>query len=163
MGLYLEGECTNKSCVAYHRTVIMNIGVPVIFKLGLNTLDHQTNCPMCNEYVKPITCAFNNCYYRYIARIEKRNRVQKIKSDWIQVDNYYSRFNEDNQVSYASLVIETKQINEWDRYYNLTEPVGCCYCLSKFESKDTDLVKKNSKEKVYFHLSCKSDLEKRLI
>jgi len=31
MGLCLEGKCTNKQCKAYNSTVIINMGVPVIF------------------------------------------------------------------------------------------------------------------------------------
>jgi len=35
MGLSLEGQCQNTKCKAYKSMVIINMGVPVIFKLGI--------------------------------------------------------------------------------------------------------------------------------
>ena len=117
---------------------------------------------MCDEHVETITCAFNNCYYRYISRIEQNNRIKRVKSDWIRVGDFYSRFNEDNQVSYASLVIETKSINNGS-CFSLTEPIGCIYCLCKFDLNDADLVEKVTFDRVdYFHENCKNDLEEKL-
>jgi hypothetical protein len=34
-GLCLEGRCQNNKCKAYKNMVIINVGAPVIFKLGM--------------------------------------------------------------------------------------------------------------------------------
>lgn len=161
MGLCLEGICKNKSCKAYEKMVIINMGLPIIFKLGL--VQNQTNCPICRQHVKPLACAFNNCYYRYIATIEEQNQEKRrVKSEWKQVGNYYSRFSEKNQANYASLVIEAKPINMYDMGYNLTEPVGCVYCLRKYEANDQELIWDCGYNSVsYYHANCKNDLEKK--
>lgn len=139
MGLCLEGKCKNTWCKAFNRTVIINMGVPIIFKLGLPTIDKPTNCPICDEYVKPLTCAFNNCQYRYLSVGDANDGVKKIKSDWVQVENNYNRFDESKQISYKSLVIETKAGSKYSNYVNsdgLTKKVDCQHCLSSHESGD---------------------------
>jgi len=131
MGLCLEGKCTNKQCKAYKSTVIINMGVPVIFKLGLPSAKQPTNCPICQKYVKPITCALNNCEYRYIAIEETINGLEKVKSDWKNIDNSYHRFDENKKADYSSLVIETRN-SSWNQ--NITENFSCSSCVLKFSN-----------------------------
>ena len=59
-GLNLEGRCENPSCKAFGKMVITRMGCPIVYKLDF---PHKkpTNCPMCEEYVKPETCGFYEC------------------------------------------------------------------------------------------------------
>ncbi len=97
MGLSLEGQCQNTKCKAYKSMVIINMGAPVIFKLGIDlitkkyfffnnyikaalkfdkglpTEEQKTNCPICDEHVKPVLCALNNCSWRYFGIKDTKN------------------------------------------------------------------------------------------
>ncbi|UJR07045.1 hypothetical protein I4U23_011333 [Adineta vaga] len=67
-GLCLEGCCKNEKCTAYDRLVIINIG---LVKFTLNTEKKTlSKCPQCQNYVNPITCAFNRCQWRYKGQYE---------------------------------------------------------------------------------------------
>ena len=59
-GLCLEGICKNSKCPAMFRQVIMNLEMGT-FDLMLDT--EKCKCPMCQEYVEPKSCGFNNCIY----------------------------------------------------------------------------------------------------
>ena len=63
---------------------------------------------MCNNYVKPVTCALNNCSWRYLGSKETPTGYENIKSEWAEIKDHYYRFNEDDEVTWSSLVIETK-------------------------------------------------------
>lgn len=119
-GLSIEGKCSNVKCEAYKHTVIINMGVSVVFKLGVPIVKNPTNCPMCDCYVKLITCAFNNCEFRYFAFKETTMGLSKEKSEWKRVDDNYHRFDESNQASYNSLLIETKY-HHFHEIYKFTE------------------------------------------
>ena len=152
-GLCLEGKCSNIKCEAYNHTVIINMGVPIVFKLGMPTINKLTNCPICDFYVKSITCAFNNCDFRYFAIKETKTGLSKEKSEWKKVDNKYHRFDESYQDSYESLVIETKYNNQgYDEKF--TEKIKCKICLSG-HPKDIHLYSINKKDmNDYFHAQC---------
>ena len=108
---------------------------------------------MCKVYVKPLTCAFNNCEYRYLAVKETDNGLQKIKSEWVEVGNNYTRFDEDDQSTYSSLVIETKYSRWGKSSYSTTYDIDCKFCLSK--KRDI-----SNEAKGCFHQSCKDDYTK---
>ena len=57
-GLWLEGECRNKICVAFSRLVIMNQGFS---DLDFISERHACKCPMCYEAVVPVAFGFNRC------------------------------------------------------------------------------------------------------
>jgi len=53
----MQGTCSNDSCLAYNKEVIMRIG------FGIHDLiidDSKYKCPICKDFVEPITCGFNN-------------------------------------------------------------------------------------------------------
>jgi hypothetical protein len=159
MGLCLEGKCTNEKCEAYNSTVIINMGVPVIFKLGLPSAKQPTNCPICQKYVKPITCAFNNCEYRYIAIKETINGLEKVKSDWKNIDNSYHRFDENKKADYSSLVIETRN-SSYNQ--NITENFSCSSCVLKFinfsiQCSEEKIIDDLSIKRIVFHKLCLSE------
>ena len=89
IGLCLEGICKNKECEAYSQYVIMKMG-SVCYDLGLP--NDKTKCPICSKYVQPMTCAFNNCKYRYLGIKNTPNGLERVRSDWKECDNNYYRF-----------------------------------------------------------------------
>ncbi|CAF1341140.1 unnamed protein product [Adineta steineri] len=93
-GLCIEGVCKNKECEAYYCTVIMPIGYKKVDMLD-DSLDEMTKCPVCKKYVTPITCAFNNCWWRYDGKQSCQDGPPKqCSGDWRQADDAYHRFNE---------------------------------------------------------------------
>lgn len=124
-GFSLEGKCTNKDCRAYNNNVIINMGVPCLFKLGLPTDDQQTKCPLCEKHVKAVNCGFNNCEFRYKALVETDEGLEKKESDWKEIKDVYYTFDESKSLKYSSLVIEVKQGNQ-----SITREFDCCICLN---------------------------------
>lgn len=76
----------------------MQMGAPIVYKLGYPHKTANTNCPMCKKFVKPETCGFYQCSFRFLGIMETSNGPEKYKSDWRKIygDKYY-RFNEDNK------------------------------------------------------------------
>jgi hypothetical protein len=131
MSLFLERN-VSLLCEAYNSTVIINMGVPVILKLGLPSTKKPINCPICQKYAKQITCVFNNCEYRYIAIKETNNNgLKKIKSNWQKIEKNYHRFDEKNQTDYSNLLIETRNSNN-----SLTQEIGCLNILGEIGKKN---------------------------
>ncbi|CAF4965196.1 unnamed protein product, partial [Rotaria socialis] len=58
--------------------------------------DITTVCPICNSFVQPIACGFNNCWWRFqgIKKAESGARAapKKCFSEWKQADNAYHCF-----------------------------------------------------------------------
>ena len=104
-GLNLEGRCENRSCKAFGKMVIMRMGSPIIYKLGL---PHKkpTNCPMCHQYVKPETCGFFGCSFRFLGIMETKNGPKKYKSEWKGISGQeYHRFDEVNKCNWIRFSI----------------------------------------------------------
>ena len=58
---------------------------------------HLCKCPICREVVVPVTCGFNNCEWKIIARkVELGKPPQMFKTDWKSVGNLYERFSPEN-------------------------------------------------------------------
>jgi hypothetical protein len=174
VGLCLEGKCTNPSCKAYNHTVIMNIGVPIIYQLGVIG-QKPTECPMCKFYVKPITCGLNNCEWRFIGVKETQRGLERAESAWKRVDDEYHRFNdsEDSMACWNSLVIETRKHQDLnnnnifsDKDYknrvkieNKTNNEICAICLDDIEVTNYDCT--TLKCKHMFHSLCASRWSER--
>ncbi|CAF1071078.1 unnamed protein product [Adineta steineri] len=108
-GLSLEGLCKNKKCEVYNSTVIMPVGYKKIDMLDDDSLEKIIKCPVCKEYVAPITCGFNNCWWRYDGVQSCKDRPSKrCSSDWREADDAYHRFNEyqGETVSWKKLTLE---------------------------------------------------------
>ncbi len=106
------------------------MGAPIIFKLGLPSDKQPTNCPLCKNHVMAVTCAFNNCEYRYKSIVDTKNGLDKKGETWKEVNDYYYRFDESNSLKYSSLVIETKIGKN-----SITREFECGICLSGSENK----------------------------
>lgn len=129
-GLCLEGKCTNSRCKAYGHMVIMN--------KGFNDFDlineaHTCHCPICDEGVVPITCAFNNCHRKIIGRkVDKLgNPPEMFRSDWKYTGDNYERFSpsEHGTAHFLDLKILCKE----------ARPLKCAVCT-------TDVVECNRKK-----------------
>lgn len=84
-GLCIEGRCDNVQCEAYRKMVIVNMG----FRKFDLIIDGDTcKCPMCSKPVKPITCAFNNCWWKFSGIKRGGQRVNK---SWQRVRDHYQR------------------------------------------------------------------------
>ena len=110
-GLCLEGYCENEDCKAHNQRVIIRIGYKR-FDVLVDSNETTAVCPMCREYVEPITCAFNNCWWRFegIKRDKTRQGAapRECSSNWERADNAYHCFEEsDGQlVVWKKLILE---------------------------------------------------------
>ncbi|CAF4988159.1 unnamed protein product, partial [Rotaria sp. Silwood1] len=95
-GLCVEAVCTNGHCEAYQNTVFINIGFGQFHLVG-GTNANASKCPVCDHYVKPKTCAFNNCKWRWwgIQQPQEGQPPKRLSADWKVADNAYHRFKED--------------------------------------------------------------------
>ena len=73
---------------------------------GMSTEEQKTNCPICDEYVKPVLCALNNCSWLYFVIKETKNGYERVNCDRKTVGDHYHWFNKNSQVYCSSLVIE---------------------------------------------------------
>ncbi|EGZ22147.1 hypothetical protein PHYSODRAFT_489945 [Phytophthora sojae] len=60
-GLNIEGRCKNRACVAYKQLVIH----PADFQVFNLMKDGGVKCPMCGSKVKPLTCGFYDCAWKF--------------------------------------------------------------------------------------------------
>ncbi|CAF2093859.1 unnamed protein product [Rotaria magnacalcarata] len=110
-GLCLEGICINEQCKAFNQQVIMPVGYRK-FDILLDLDDVTTVCPICKSFVQPITCGFNNCWWRFqgIKKAENDARAapKKCSSEWKQADNAYHCFEQSvsGTVTWNQLIIE---------------------------------------------------------
>ncbi|UJR17083.1 hypothetical protein I4U23_003980 [Adineta vaga] len=107
-GLCLEGNCTNNTCDAYQRRVVIPIGYKK-FDLLTDPDEKTTTCPVCKQYVQPETCGFNNCWWKFEGKKQEAGRPPKpCSSDWIQVDDAYYYFDDNTSevVTWRQLIIE---------------------------------------------------------
>ncbi|CAF4216093.1 unnamed protein product [Rotaria magnacalcarata] len=82
-GICLEGKCSNPSCLAHKELVIINIGIR---EFDLLTESYKiSKCPECSKYVEPVTCALNNCMWRWIGL--KQSKIDaaptEVSEDWM--------------------------------------------------------------------------------
>ena len=86
-GLCVEGKCTNESCEANGNMVIISMG---FCSFSLPEDDCKCKCPLCSGHVKPVTCAFNNCRWKWAGKklepfpnqpSEHRNKEWQIADD----------------------------------------------------------------------------------
>ena len=113
-GLCIEGDCLNKACKAYKHRVIVNMHIGT-FDLILQV--NKSVCPMCQSFVQPITCGFNNCLYRMTGIKIKENKVIRFTSpDWVKVGNSYLYHDPDisGEVQWTQLKIHTRDFNSSD-------------------------------------------------
>lgn len=108
-GLCLEGKCKTKECEAFNHSVIIPIGYKR-FDI-LNDSDGQTSqCPVCHKFVEPLTCGFNNCWWRFEGKKQDKegDEPKQCSSDWRFANNAYHYFDQQatDSVIWRKLIIE---------------------------------------------------------
>ena len=80
-----------KDCDAYGRMVIMNKGRA---DFDLINDAHTCRCPVCLGHVASVTCAFNNCEYKFVGRKMDNltKRPEMFRTEWKSAGNAYTRF-----------------------------------------------------------------------
>ena len=64
-GVTIEGICRNEKCLANGHAVISNhYYSDVTLHAGVKST--SSYCPSCGQEVIPMTCGFNNCWYRFV-------------------------------------------------------------------------------------------------
>jgi len=112
-GLCLEGFCRKTGCAAANKQVVIPVGFGD-FDVGDN-VHEQSLCPKCGDYVDPITCGFNNCWWKFEGK--KKNPAEsgrppsKCSSEWAFADNKYHYFDQNISgfVEWTKLVIYTRK------------------------------------------------------
>lgn len=118
-GLCLEGKCTNTSCRAHGQQVIIGIGFQK-FDLISDPNKSTTQCPMCHKFVNPITCSFNNCWWKW-SGIKQMNPTEapiSCSRHWTYADDAYYHF--DHKISgtviWRKLILEAVQQRQPSNY-----------------------------------------------
>ncbi|KAL7685677.1 putative Ubiquitin domain, Zinc finger, RING-type, Zinc finger, RING/FYVE/PHD-type [Plasmopara halstedii] len=109
-GLNIEGKCNNEDCVAYRRMIIY----PKRYEAFNLMRDDDIRCPMCQEKVKPRTCGFYDCYWKFdgVQSDDGFSLISKWKDAF---GRKYHRFNTDKKygsVEWESLLIVAKPREE---------------------------------------------------
>ena len=124
-GMWLEGKCSNKICVAHSKLVVMNQGFA---DLDFTNEKLGCKCPMCYERVVPTGCGFNRCEWTTVGL--KRSsfsseRPQVVRQDWQRLEESYRFF------------IPNKDI--WQVYKvackELSSPNFCVVCMTSPQNK----------------------------
>jgi hypothetical protein len=106
-GLNVEGICTNSSCKAFNRNVIVckDFGT---FDLIIDA--HTCKCPICKDFVAPMTCAFSNCKWKWsgIQVVDPSKPPVHRSGDWKDADDKYHRFKDGQEVQWTRLKISTR-------------------------------------------------------
>ncbi|CAH0491607.1 unnamed protein product [Peronospora farinosa] len=108
-GLNVEGFCENVGCRAYGERIVHRMGFDYFNLMKENDVE----CPECNTEVKPITCGFYSCAWKFEGI--KTSDSFSISSRWQEAkeENIYHRFDERcNTVNWSSLVLMAKPLEE---------------------------------------------------
>ena len=114
-GLCIEGKCESKECEAYDKTVIMNFGF-IDFSLANDA--YQCECPLCKQHITPVTCAFNNCKWKWNGkRYDDPKKPPKSfrQKEWKIADNAYHVFcptQTKQTVKWQNLTVCARRLNE---------------------------------------------------
>ena len=122
-GLCVEGKCTSMNCEANGSMVIVNMG---FCSFSLPEDVYKCQCPLCSKSVTPVTCAFNNCRWKWAgSKYEPLpNPPTKYSGKWKVADNAYHQFKPNNsgggKAQWLTLTIYTEDSRK--------EPIVCNLC-----------------------------------
>ena len=118
-GLNVEGICTNAACEGKGQLVICHVGL-ASYRVGTDAA-----CICCGGAVRPTTCAFANCSWRYDGL--KVGGVQML-SPWYQAGNQYERFREaGNMVEWDRLVLTVRSITTVPHAFHAQAECAICF------------------------------------
>ena len=119
-GLCLEGICRNGTCQANDKRVIMWLGYTE-FDVVRDSGKSTTKCPMCFKYVDPITCSFNNCWWRWSGKKRVNDCAEPIEcfGDWKYADDAYYYFDENQSgtVQWLKLILEAVRDEPYRKFH----------------------------------------------
>jgi hypothetical protein len=140
-GLNIEAKCETSSYEAFGQRVIH----PVCYEKFNLLLDVSAKCPMCHARVKPITCGFYDCVWKFEG--VKLGDGNAVISPWKDASRHqYHRFEADEKsgcVEWASLLIVAKTRRDGSAAKlvastNVLDPAAarpndvCTICFSEF-------------------------------
>ena len=120
-----EGKCTNSTCPAYNRQVIMSNHFEAFDQLK------STRCPMCAEYVKPTTCSFNNCHWKFEGIKSGLFGKKHVTGEWMECDS----FKEAESFTWDRLLISVIPLGRQGLFTGFEDP-ECSICLESIEESD---------------------------
>ncbi len=91
-GMWLEGKCSNKICLAHSKLVVMNQGFT---DLDFTSERHNCKCPMCYEGVVPTGCGFSRCEWMTVGLKRSTSHLQRpqvVRQDWQRLEEGYCCF-----------------------------------------------------------------------
>ncbi|KAE8899766.1 hypothetical protein PF005_g21876 [Phytophthora fragariae] len=109
-GLNIEGRCMNRTCIAYHELVIHPAG----FEMFNLRKDGDVTCPKCRSKVKPVTCGFYDCAWKFEG-VKARGGFFTSSPWQIVSGEKYQRFDADEtsgSIEWESLLILVKPLKE---------------------------------------------------
>lgn len=145
-GLNVEGLCENRDCSAYGEMIIQ----PMEFEY-FNLMKNDIQCPECHVKVKPITCGFYSCAWKFEGI--KASDCFSISSRWKEArgEKYY-RFDEScRSVDWLSLLLVVKPLQESvaakltisSNSNCVSRNDVCTVCWSKFGSTSRESIAKS--------------------
>ncbi len=141
-GLWIEGVCMNKLCVACSEIVVMNQGFTDLDYINER---HRCKCPMCYEPVTPTCCGFNRCEWMLVGLKRSPGKGSRImRRNWQRVDKKdgYHRFCPNGHADWLNLKILSRSLNYSDTL--------CVLCMKNLWSPDCVQAKCGHQ----FHASC---------
>lgn len=113
VGLCLEGICSNTQCEAYSKQVIMGMGY-IQFHLVRDANASTCQCPLCNSWVQPTTCAFNKCRWRWFGfkHVAAEEPPTPCYGEWRDADDAYHCFHQEGSgsVQWRQLILIARPV-----------------------------------------------------
>ena len=143
LGLNIEGICKKSQCAAYNKQVICQIGYG-FFDIILDK--EKCKCPICKQWIDPITCGFTNCHYKWtgIKQDSPTSAPKRVTaSTWKEVKDVYEYHNpqKSGTTIWSKLKIHTCS-------YVVDK---CAVCLNYFNKADVDVNTKACGHKYHEH------------
>ena len=105
-GLFIDGICRNKLCVAHDRYVICNMGINRKFKFHERL---KIACPMCHQrIIDKYKIGFADCQFRLRTQVRGQSIIEK--SDWLEVSNGYHLVDNEDKIDYDIFEVNVREI-----------------------------------------------------
>lgn len=143
-GLWLEGKCSNKICVAYSRLVIMNEGFT---DLDFTSERHSCKCPMCYEKVIPTGFGFTRCAWMTIGvkATSDPQHPHVVRQDWQKLEEGHRCFTPNKDI-WSIFKVCCRELSRLE---------FCAVCMTSLLSRTMQRMGCGHK----FHLACAADTE----
>lgn len=122
-GLNVEGTCMNPACQAHGKVVIARKGF-----VSWSLTAERANCPMCNDWIAPRTCAFTSCAWIYDGcKTGPGGTLEDVAGEWTEAssDKYHRFEEEDNQAQWNMLVLTARAA--FSTKPSVPQPCSVCF------------------------------------